>query len=399
MGEGKYAQALAVITEKNPLPFITGTICAHNCMSKCTRNFYEDPVHIRGAKLTAAEGGFEELMKNLRPADDSLDKKVAIVGGGPAGMAAAFFLSRAGAKVTLFEQNNRLGGVVDHVIPGFRIPEQAIDSDASLVTAYGAEVKYNTKVESLEWLKERYDAVILAMGASKPGVLRLEQGETTNALEFLAEFKAKDGKVDLGTDVVVIGGGNTAMDTARAAKRTQGVEHVRLVYRRTRRYMPADEEELVMAMEDGVEFQELLAPKALADGMLLCDVMKLGEPDESGRRGVVPTGETVKVLADLVIAAVGSRCPQNSYQACGLNTDRKGRVLADAAQTKRIQRIRRLCESATAWGRPGYCRRSHPQTLWRLPKPSPERKLVRDYGGNHEEEDLIYPRRGDLVET
>ena len=395
VGEGRYAQALAVITEKNPLPFITGTICAHNCMSKCTRNFYEDPVHIRGAKLTAAEGGFEELMKNLRPADDSLDKKVAIVGGGPAGMAAAFFLSRAGAKVTLFEQNNRLGGVVDHVIPGFRIPEQAIDSDARLVTAYGAEVKYNTKVESLEWLKERYDAVILAMGASKPGVLKLEQGETTNALEFLAEFKAKDGKVDLGTDVVVIGGGNTAMDTARAAKRTEGVEHVRLVYRRTRRYMPADEEELVMAMEDGVEFQELLAPKALADGMLLCDVMKLGEPDESGRRGVVPTGETAKVPADTVIAAVGEQVPTEFYQACGLNTDRKGRVLADAA-TKESS-VSGVYVIGDGLGGPATVVEAIADAL-AASEAIAGKKLVRDYEETMEE-DLIYPRRGDLLET
>lgn len=168
----------------------------------------------------------------------------------------------------------------------------------ALVTAYGAKLQLNTKIENLDSLKDAYDYVVLAAGASEPGVLKLEKGEPVNALEFLADFKKHDGNLDLGKNVVVIGGGNTAMDTARAAKRTKGVEHVYLVYRRTKRYMPADEEELVMAVEDGVEFKELLAPKAQENGMLLCDVMKLGEMDASGRRGVVATGETVSVPAD-----------------------------------------------------------------------------------------------------
>ena len=135
-----------------------------------------------------------------------------------------------------------------------------------------------------------------------------------NALEFLAEFKQTDGKVSLGKHVVVIGGGNTAMDTARAAKRNAGVEHVYLIYRRTRRYMPADEEELVMALEDGVEFKELLSPVKLENGQLFCKVMQLSDYDVSGRRGVTETGETVWVPADTVIAAVGEKCRQTGIR-------------------------------------------------------------------------------------
>ncbi|MDO5405952.1 MAG: putative selenate reductase subunit YgfK [Eubacteriales bacterium] len=329
VGEGKYEEALRVITEKNPLPFITGTICAHNCMGKCTRNFYESPVHIRQSKLVAAEGGFDAVIGALPAAAADTGKTAAIVGGGPAGMAAAFFLSRAGVKVTLFEAKDSLGGVVKHVIPGFRIADETIAKDARLVTAYGAEVKLNTRVESIDELKKHYDAVILAAGASEPGVLKLESGETVNALEFLADFKKNDGRLNIGKNVVVIGGGNTAMDTARAAKRTEGVEHVYLVYRRTKRYMPADAEELEMAVEDGVEFKELLAPKSLADGKLLCDVMRLGEIDASGRRGVEATGEQVTVDADTVIAAVGERVPTGFYEKNGLNVSERGKVLVN----------------------------------------------------------------------
>lgn len=322
--EGKMEEALQVITEKNPLPFITGTICAHNCMNQCTRNFYEKPVKIRDAKLMAAVGGYEQFMNHLKPELPVNGKKIAVVGGGPAGMAATFFLSRAGFEVELLEAKNRLGGVVRHVIPKFRIGKDAIDQDARLVTAYGAQIKYNTKVEHIKTLKEKYDAVVVAVGAPVPGVLSLEGGKVENAVSFLEQFKKCDGVLELGANVVVIGGGNTAMDTARATKRVKGVEHVYLVYRRTKRYMPADEEELVMALEDGVEFKELLAPKKLEDGQLICDVMKLGEVDESGRRGVKSSGETIAIPADTIIAAVGEKVPTEFYESNGIPVNGRG---------------------------------------------------------------------------
>ena len=328
-GAGKYEEAMKVIAEKNPLPFITGTICAHNCMSKCNRNFYEDPVNIRGVKLVCAEGGYDALMKEIK-AGELKGKKTAVVGGGPAGLAAAYFLTKNGCPATIYEAGDSLGGVVKHVIPGFRISDEAIAKDVALATAYGAEVKLNTRVESLEDLKKAgYDYIILATGASTPGVLKLEAGEAMNALDFLAQFKATDGNVNIGKNVVVIGGGNTAMDTARAEKKTKGVEHSYLVYRRTKRFMPADEEELVMAVEDGVEFKELLSPVKLENGKLICSVMKLSDYDASGRRGVSETGETVEIPADTVIAAVGEQVPTDFLKANGINVNDRGRAMVN----------------------------------------------------------------------
>ena len=323
--EEKYREAMQVITEKNPLPFITGTICAHPCMNKCTRNFY-----IRGMKLIAAEKGYDALMDQIAAPPVTKSGKAAVIGGGPSGMAAAYFLRRAGMETTLFEKTDSLGGVVRHVIPEFRITGGSIDKDAALLEKMGVNIYLNSEITDLDMLKNAgYTAVVLAVGASEPGVLRLEKGEPVNALQFLEEFKAKDGDLDIGKNVVVIGGGNTAMDTARAAKRTKGVEHVYLVYRRTKRYMPADEEELVMAVDDGVEFMELLSPVKLEDGRLLCKVMKLGDYDASGRRGVVETGEEKEIPADTVIAAVGERVPTAFYQACGINVNDRGRAIVN----------------------------------------------------------------------
>ena len=334
-GAGEFEQALEVILNKNPLPFITGTICAHNCMSKCTRNFYESPVDIRRTKLEAAEGGFEAVMAKFEKPAVTTDKKAAVVGGGPAGLAAAYFLARGGMKVTVFEKEEKMGGVVRNVIPGFRISDEAIDNDVKIVAAMGVELVTGKEITSVDELKKEYDYVVLAVGASDKGILKLEAGDTMNALDFLAQFKATDGNVELGKNVVVIGGGNTAMDTARAAKRNKGVEKVSLVYRRTRRYMPADEEELVMAVEDGVEFAELLAPVKLENGNLYCKKMVLGEFDASGRRGVVETDEIVTVPADTVIAAVGEKVPGAFYEECGIVLDsrRRPQVNQDTLET------------------------------------------------------------------
>lgn len=329
VGEGKYTEALEVITEKNPLPFITGTICAHNCMSKCTRNFYEDPVNIRRSKLEAAEGGYDKFMAALKKPQADAGKKAAVVGGGPAGLSAAYFLAKAGWKVSLFEKDSKFGGVVRNIIPGFRIDEAAIEKDVALVRAMGVELMPGTDIQDIGALKAQYDAVVLAVGASEPGALRLEGDQPLNALEFLRSFKESGGKVNLGKNVVVIGGGNTAMDTARAAKRNAGVEKVSLVYRRTKRYMPADAEELEMAIEDGVEFAELLAPVKLNGGVLTCRRMVLGDYDASGRRGVTETEETVEVPADTVIAAVGEKVPAAFYQKAGLAVDDRGRLIVN----------------------------------------------------------------------
>ena len=328
-GEEKYKEALKVILNRNALPFITGTICSHPCQGSCTRNYYEQSVQIRDTKLLCAKQAFDEVMESIAPTG-SIDKKVAIVGGGPAGMAAAFYLARLGAGVCLYEKSSRLGGVVSSVIPDFRIDDSVISKDAALLEKLGVDIHLETEAPALTDLEKEYDAVILAVGAYKRSHLDIEGGSVRNALDFLEEFNRCKGQVDLGKHVVVIGGGNTAMDTARAARRCKGDPEVALVYRRTKRYMPADEHELLLAEEDGVEFMELLAPERYENGELICSCMQLGQPDSSGRASVSPTGETVRIPADTIIAATGEKVPTDFFTANGLETDASGRAIVSS---------------------------------------------------------------------
>ena len=487
-----YTKALQIILERNPLPFITGTICPHTCGNKCMRNHYESAVDIRGAKLTAAECAFDAVSRlprqtmvplrseesrlpaccmipsrsgfaehsaepvvsapwrtsrspesmtsrgaadeepssyrtsrsaeSMRPpgaSEATLPEKqrVAIIGGGPAGIAAAAFLTRAGVPVTIFEKTDALGGVVRHVIPDFRIAAEAIDNDIALSLpeiisaseeasdgSANVQLKLNTEItDPLSLLSDGYTDVIIAAGAWAHGTSPLEYGDAVNSLDFLREMKhsetgAPGGRMDSGerlvrhegenleaaapggrmisterlvvpwsrdvhivsasarndarsgsaecpaqiersgnidrqgrrlTNIAVIGGGNTAMDCARAAKRLEGVEEVSIVYRRDAHNMPADEEELQMALADGVTFRALLAPVGVKDGMLECKVMKLGAPDESGRRAPEDTGERTTVKADLVIAATGEQIDPALYRTAGCALDDRNRPVLD----------------------------------------------------------------------
>lgn len=338
--EGRYEDALNVILERNALPFVTGTICPHHCGDGCMRNYYEEHVHIREAKLKAAEAASEKVLPTLARRAEVKGKKVAVIGGGPAGLSAASFLSRAGVDVTVIERTQKLGGIVRHAIPEFRISGEAIDRDIELCSAYGTKFECGVEVKSVdELLKQGYTDVVIAIGAWAPGRATLKSGAEMDAIDFLVAAKGDPDSLELGSDVVVIGAGNTAMDVARAAKRIKGVENVRLVYRRTRRYMPADEEELALALEDGVEFMELLSPDTLADGVLTCEVMELGAPDESGRRSPVSTGKTTTIPATTVIAAVGENVEGTLFEASGIEVDRKGRPVVDASYKTNLPHV------------------------------------------------------------
>ena len=329
VGDKKYGEALKLILERNPLPFITGRICSHRCMDKCTRGFYEESVHIRDAKLLAAREGFDGIIGSLKPGGKS-DAKVAIIGGGPAGMAAGYLLGRQGAKVTVYEKRAELGGIVRYVIPGFRIGDFGIDRDVDLLRAMGAEIKTNTTAPSVAELKKSgYTHVVFATGAWAHGNLRLDAGESMNVLDFLEQYKCESLK-DVGEHVVIVGGGNTAMDAARAAKRIKGVVSSSIVYRRTQRYMPADEEELQLALEDGVEFKELLNPVALRDGKLVCKKCVLGEPDSSGRRSSVETDELVSIPCSLLISAIGEKVDAKDFADNGIALTERGAVKVNA---------------------------------------------------------------------
>ena len=185
-GEGKYEEALEIILRRNALPFITGTICPHHCGDKCMRNYYESSVHIREVKLECANQAADKVLPKLAAKPARSDKKVAIVGGGPAGMAAAYFLGREGVPCTIFEQSEVLGGVVRHVIPEFRISHEAIDRDEAIIRSMGVEVKFNTRVGSAKELEgQGYTDIIFATGAQKPGDPRLEYGDYSGFTEVL----------------------------------------------------------------------------------------------------------------------------------------------------------------------------------------------------------------------
>ncbi len=337
-GAGEYAAALRVILQKNPLPFMTGTICNHRCMDRCTRNFYEEPVNIRDTKLLCANTAFSELLEELKPPEKTAEP-VAVIGGGAAGMAAAFFLSRYGHPVTLFEKQNSLGGIVRHVVPEFRVPARVVEQDEMLLKKMGAQIITGAQAPSIDELKAQgFKHIILAVGAYKPGNVELERGEAVNVLDFLSASRAGEAQ-NLGRNVVIIGGGNTAMDAARAAKRAEGVENVYIVYRRTKRYMPADAEELELAVAEGVEFKELLAPLSLEEGKLLCRVMELGAPDASGRRRPVETEREVEVPADTVIAAVGEKVDDDFLLDCGLELTERGRAAVNGSLMTSLQGV------------------------------------------------------------
>lgn len=335
VGEGQYLEALKVITLKNPLPFVTGTICNHTCTTKCRRNFYEEEISIRQVKLEAATQGFDALLETLTPPSIQSPHKVAIIGSGPAGLAAAYFLARSGMDVTVFEKRKALGGIVRFVIPDFRIANQALYKDIRLICQYGVKFELGREITSLDALKsEGFQYILIATGAWQPGHLNLEGDVPLNVIHFLEQFKSDPSVLNLGKNVAIIGGGNTAMDAARAAKRVPGVENVYLVYRRTKRYMPADTEELELALKDGVLFKELLSPQHFKEGMLTCIKMNLGHPDASGRLQPIPTEEKVNLPIDTLISAVGEKVDTDFFKMNGLPIDTKGFIIHDPFTTE-----------------------------------------------------------------
>ena len=320
--KGLYGPALKLITEKNALPFITGTICAHRCQNKCSRNFYEESVQIRDTKLVAATKGYGALMADIKVPAKVEGKKAAIIGGGPTGIAAAYFLGRVGIETTIFEREEKLGGVPRYVIPAFRISDEAIDKDIALMERYGVEVKCGLPAPSVEELKKLgYTHILIATGAWQAGKLDIP-GNVKGVIGWMKEMKTQV-KPCLDGHVVVVGAGNTAMDAARVAKR-MGAASSTIVYRRTKKEMPADEHELKLAIDEGVNLVELAAPVAQENGKLKLEKMKLGEPDASGRRSPLATGEFFEIPCDLVISAVGEKVDAKLMADNGIEMERKG---------------------------------------------------------------------------
>jgi putative selenate reductase len=328
---GDYGEALRIITADNPAPSITGAICDHPCQSRCTRLDYDDPLGIRGAKALAASLAQAEFTAALRPSPLKTGKKAAVVGAGPAGIAAAVFLRRAGVPVTVYEKREKPYGMVRYLIPGFRIPGGLIDRDYELALKTGVEFRFGLECGadiSPEALWRDYAYTILAPGAWGAGPSpAAEGGEILDALRFLEE--ARGGSPGLGKRAAVIGGGDVAIDCARLALRQPGVEEAVLVYRRTRDDMPAQGEELALALGEGVRLLELHAPVSYRGGILRCEITRMEAPPPGtsripGRRGFTGTGRFTELPFDTVVAATGARVDGAFYGKLGLALDGRG---------------------------------------------------------------------------
>jgi putative selenate reductase len=321
-GEGRFEEAFALIHEANPLPFITGHLCDHQCMRACTRLDWEGAVLIRDMKRVAAENGCEAFRAGGSAAKRRAPARgvtAAVIGAGPAGLSAASFLAREGFEVHVHEREREPGGVIRHTVPAFRVPVDAIAQDVSLLEDLGVRFHFGSSatVEGLRAAGARY--VLAAIGAERDRGIGIEGAR--EALDFLREFRSDPKRPVLGKSVVVVGAGDSAMDAARAARRCRGVRDVRIVYRRSGREMPASREEREDAETEGISFHFLRAPERWSDGTLVCRVMRLGEPDASGRPRPVPTDEVESFPADAVITATGTEVDPVALAAVGLSHD------------------------------------------------------------------------------
>lgn len=329
-GEGRLAEALSLIYTSNALPNITGWICDHQCQNHCTRMDYEGPVQIREVKRIAAEKGFDEFKASMwEKPDEPADVKAAVIGAGPAGLAAAYFLALAGFDTSVFEKEKNAGGVVANIIPEFRIPLEAVEKDVEFIKDNGVKFNFGTEKTIKELRDEGFEYIFVGVGATASNDPHVSgNGPRESAISFL--LRSKNGeKIDLGKNVVVVGGGNTAMDAARMAIRTQGVESVTVVYRRSQSEMPADREEYEMALSDGVKFLFLANPSDVTDGIMNVKKMVLGEKDASGRRKPVESGETFSLDCSYMISAIGEKADQNVLDAIGVGEEGKVYIIGD----------------------------------------------------------------------
>ena len=332
--QGKYRSALDEVHEHVTLPASIGRVCPAPCQEKCRRNLVDETVAIRDVKRFLADWAIEQGSLGDVPKIIENGKKIAVVGAGPAGLSAAYFARLLGYGVVIFERERRMGGMMRYGIPDFRLPPGVLDAEADWILDHGIKFEKGAELGkniSLNELRSGYDAVILAMGCWKSSPMRVE-GETlpgvVGGIDFLYTVNTHN-PMKLGKRVAVVGGGNTAMDACRCALR-RGAEKVFVVYRRTRDEMPAEDIEIREAMEEGVEFIFLAAPKTIEGNgkveRLVWERMELGEPDSSGRRRPAPTGEEFVLEVDNVIAAIGqnvdlSGLPQELHDGSKMKVD------------------------------------------------------------------------------
>lgn len=310
---GMFAEALAAILTTNPFPNVQGLVCDHPCTDKCTRINYDEPLKIREIKRFVAQNSPDA--PKLVPAKDN-NLKAAVIGGGPSGFSAAYFLRMAGFSVDLYEAKPFGGGMAAGAIPSFRLDDASIREDIDRIISLGVTVHYETSIdlEKFQGIKASYDYVYIGVGASRPYLLDIPGADAKGVydqLEFLSSVRKGKG-VDTGWYLAVIGGGNSAMDAARTAKRVVGERgKVVVLYRRGIEQMPADREEIEAVLEDNIEILDMLNPVRVLvkDGRVAgieCQTMQPGQPDESGRpRPVANEGSELTLPVDTIISAIG----------------------------------------------------------------------------------------------
>ena len=331
IGEGRFVEAYELIISSNAMPFVTGYICESGCELKCVRNDYEETVQIRDLKRIASERGFDEVIAKLKPLHERRQTKVAVIGAGPAGLSSSYFLGREGFDVTVFDKTDKIGGMVTHGIANYRVPDEAIVNDIELAKKMGVKFELNCdpKIDVQKLKAQGFKYIHLAIGAWKSRALNIEgdNDKVLGAIKFLTQFTHDPSQISLGESVAIIGAGNSAMDAARAALRVPGVKNVTIIYRRSRKEMPATREEFLETTHEGAVFHELVDPVSLHGGVLKCQQMKLGDKDASGRRKPIPViGEFVEFKIDTVITAIGELVEYELLEANGLKVSEKGDI-------------------------------------------------------------------------
>ena len=299
--EGDYEHAWRILTEENPMPACMGRVCYHTCEGKCNRGFLDESVGINSVERFLGDYALEHNLSFKRPARET-GKKVLIVGAGPAGLSAAYHLRRFGHTVHIVEMGKEAGGMMRYGIPVYRLPRNILDAEIKRITDMGVTIECGRKVEDIEAEKKngKYDAVILGLGASISTNVDIPQGDTTsvlNALSVLGQIETT-GDIQIARRVAVYGGGNTAVDVARSLRRI-GAEPI-IVYRRNRDKMPANEEEMDAAIEEGIQVKWLSTIASASKDKLKIEKMEL---DENGKPK--PTGQYEELPADAVVLAIG----------------------------------------------------------------------------------------------
>ena len=334
---GNDREAVRIIKDKIPLPASVGRVCPHPCETDCRRQLVEQPLSIAYLKAFAADNDMKSENPFTPKVAAATGKRVAIVGGGPAGLTAAYQLAVKGHEVTVMDMMPEMGGMLRYGIPEYRLPKAVLAAEVASIEKLGVTMINNIKVGTdvtLEKLREQFDAILVAVGAWKSTGIGCEGDKLEGVLggiDMLREVNL-GARPDLGKNVAVVGGGNVAMDACRTSVRL-GAENVYVIYRRTRAEAPAEDLEIEEALEEGVNFKWLTNPAEIIGEndkvtKIKLQVMELGEPDASGRRSPVPVEGKFEVLdVDTVISAIGQRCNLAGFEA--LELTRKGTIVAD----------------------------------------------------------------------